>query len=198
MPRPGIPGHRVVSGRSLVISHQLGRGTERTGVRPIDGVGAPVQVHNPPMQDFRQLTVWQRAHAFAVDVRRATRAFPRTGYSELKSQITRAADSIASNVVEGTAAATRKEFARYLDISIKSTSEVDYRLELARDSGVLPYREWRRLATEVVEIRKMLYALRRAILAAARPIESTPPKQANPMPTDEEAGDHTRGPGTDD
>ena len=95
--------------------------------------------------------VWQRAHTFAVDVRQATRAFPRTGYSDFKSQITRAADSIASNIVEGAGAATRKEFARFLDISIKSASEVDYRLELAH---------------EVVVIRKMLFAVRRTLLAA--------------------------------
>jgi len=118
------------------------------------------------MQDFRQLMVWQRAHAFAVEVRQATGAFPRTGYSELKSQITRAADSIASNIVEGAGAATRKEFARFLDISIKSASEVDYRLELAHDNGVLSDRVYSRLAREVVEIRKMLFVLRRTILAA--------------------------------
>ena len=106
------------------------------------------------------------AHTFAVDVRQATRAFPRTGYSDFKSQITRAADSIASNIVEGAGAATRKEFARFLDISIKSASEVDYRLELAHDNGVLSYHVWTRLAREVVVIRKMLFALRRTLLAA--------------------------------
>jgi four helix bundle protein len=137
------------------------------------------------MQDFRQLRVWRRAHAFAVDARRATSAFPRTGYSELKSQITRAADSIASNIVEGAGAATRKEFARFLDISIKSASEADYRLELAHDVGVLPYRVWRRLAREVGEIRKMLFALRRTILAAEQLAEDTRPEQADPEPARE-------------
>ena len=126
------------------------------------------------MQDFRQLMVWQRAHTFAVDVRWASRAFPRTGYSEFKSQITRAADSIGSNIVEGAGAATRKEFARFLDISLKSASEVDYRLELAHDNGVLSYHVWTRLAREVVVIRKMLFALRRTLLAADALRESRP------------------------
>jgi four helix bundle protein len=45
-------------------------------------------------------------------------------YTELKSQITRAAESTGYNIVEGSADATRKEFARFLDVSIKSTSEV--------------------------------------------------------------------------
>ena len=119
------------------------------------------------MQDFRRLVVWQRAHAFVLDVRRATDAFPRAGYAELKAQLRRAAESIASNIVEGCAAASRKDFARYLDIGIKSASEVDYQLQLARDLGVLAHHAWKPLAREVVELRKMLSGLRRTVLAAA-------------------------------
>ena len=84
------------------------------------------------MQDFRQLLVWKRAHAFALDVRGVVESMPR-GYSDLKAQITRAAQSIVNNIVEGCGAASRLEFARYLDISIKSTSQVDYQLEFGRD-----------------------------------------------------------------
>ena len=119
------------------------------------------------MQDFRQLLVWKRAHAFALNVRRGAQALPRVGYTDLKSQITRAAQSIVDNIVEGCGAASRLEFARYLDISIKSTSEVDYQLEFARELGVMSRDVWKPLAKEVIEIRKMLSALRRSILAAA-------------------------------
>ena len=119
------------------------------------------------MQDFRRLVVWQRAHAFVLDVRRATDAFPHAGHAALKSQIRRAAESIASNIVEGCAAASRKDFARYLDISIKSASEVDYQLQLARDLGVLAHDAWKPLAREVVELRRMLAGLRRTVLVAA-------------------------------
>jgi four helix bundle protein len=130
------------------------------------------------MQDFRRLVVWQRAHAFVLDVRRATDAFPRAGHAALKSQIRRAAESIASNIVEGCAAASRKDFARYLDISIKSASEVDYQLQLARDLGVLGHDAWKPLAREVVELRKMLSGLRRTVLtAAARERPPRPPDQ---------------------
>ena len=118
------------------------------------------------MQDFRQLLVWQRAHDLSLAIKQAVRSFLRTGYTDLKTQILRASDSVVSNIVEGCGAATRKEFARYLDISIKSACEVDYRLQLARDDGCLSYSEWRHLFTKIVEIRKMLFALRKAVLAA--------------------------------
>ena len=120
------------------------------------------------MQDFHRIAAWARAHALALEVRRATKSFPRSGYADLKSQLVRAADSIASNIVEGCAAATRKEFARYLDISLKSTSEVEYRLQLAFDQGILDWATWHRLSAESVEIRKMIYGLRRAVLEADR------------------------------
>ena len=81
--------------------------------------------------------------------------------------MTRASQSIVDNIVEGGGAASRPEFARYLDISIKSTSEVDYQLEFARDLGVITHDVWKPLAREVIEIRKMLSALRRSVLAAA-------------------------------
>lgn len=119
------------------------------------------------MQDFRRLLVWQRAHAFALAVHRATDGFPRTGYAELRGQIRRASESIASNIVEGCAAASRREFARFLDIAIKSASEVDYQLQLARDLGVMAHDRWEPLAREIVEVRKMLSGLRRTVLAAA-------------------------------
>ena len=155
------------------------------------------------MQDFRQLLVWKRAHTFALNVRRAAQALPRVGYTDLKSQMTRASQSIVDNIVEGCGSASRLEFARYLDISIKSTSEVDYQLEFARDLGVMPYDVWKPLAKEVIEIRKMLSALRRSILAAAARHKTLhPAKQTSSKPGQNTATrsskQRTEDPGTDD
>ena len=83
--------------------------------------------------------------------------------------MTSAAESIATNIVEGCGAATPKEFARFIDISIKSASEVDYQLQLAKDNGLFSTEKWESLWDEVVQIRRMLYGLRRAILRGANP-----------------------------
>ena len=120
------------------------------------------------MQDFRRLRVWERAHRLVLEIRAATHSFPRSGYSDLKSQLIRAAESIPANIVEGAGAASRKEFARYLDISIKSTTEVEYHLQLAVDYAILSPNDWHRLSDEVVQIRRMLIVLRRRVLGAAR------------------------------
>ncbi|MFN2638118.1 MAG: four helix bundle protein [Gemmatimonadaceae bacterium] len=89
------------------------------------------------MQDYRRLRAWEKAHKLALRIRAETNRFPPTGYSGLKSQMTRAAESIAFNIVEGCGATTQKEMARFLDISIKSSSELQYQLTLAADYQIL-------------------------------------------------------------
>ena len=82
------------------------------------------------MQDFRRLRVWRHATALALNTRRVVNRFPR-GYAELKSQMVTSAESIVNTIVEGCGAATQREFARFLDISIKSATELEGEYELA-------------------------------------------------------------------
>ena len=117
------------------------------------------------MQDYHDLRVWRKAHAFAITVRKVSRTFPKWGYARFKAQLVNAAESIPGNIVEGCGAATAKEFARFLDVSIKSSSETEYWLLLARDNGILNQEAWRSLTDEVTDIRRMLYGLRGKVLA---------------------------------
>jgi four helix bundle protein len=107
-------------------------------------------------------------------VRRAIRAFPRSERGSLKSQMANAAESVAFNIVEGCGSASSKEFARFLDISIKSTSELEYQLQLATDCDLLPRHVGNPLRTETVEIRRMLCGLRRKVLHAPKPHQAKP------------------------
>jgi four helix bundle protein len=86
----------------------------------------------------------------------------------LQSQMIRAAESIVFNIVEGCGGRSPKEFARFLDISIKSTLELESQLELAKDYGVLSDHHWQTLTKETVDVRRMLCGLRAKVLAAAR------------------------------
>jgi hypothetical protein len=77
--------------------------------------------------------------------------------------------------VEGCGAASPREFARFLDMAIKSSSEVEGQFELAKDFGVLPEADWHTLTKEVISIRRQLCALRARVLNAVKP-ETTNPK----------------------
>lgn len=116
------------------------------------------------VRDFRGLDVWRKAHSLMLNVRSASRNFHRARSGPLQSQITRSSEAIPNNIVEGCFAATQKEFARYLDISIKSSGETEYQLQQAHDRGLIGGRDWKALSAQTVEVRKMLIGLRRKIL----------------------------------
>lgn len=132
------------------------------------------------MQDFRRLLVWQRAHELVLGVRRAVKGFPRRENGSLKSQMVSAAESVACNIVEGCGSTSSKEFARFLDISIKSTGEIEYQLQLAMECDLLARTVGRPLAAEAIEIRRMLCALRRRVLN----VPQRNPTTDNHPPTD--------------
>jgi four helix bundle protein len=117
------------------------------------------------MHDFKRIHAWRRAHELTIRVNESVVGFTRAGHANLRSQITRSVTSIPANIVAGCGAATKVEFARYLDIAIKSLSETEYHLLAARDFGVLPPDFWQKLTAETVEIRKMLFGYRRKLLA---------------------------------
>jgi four helix bundle protein len=119
------------------------------------------------MQDYRKLKVWQRSHANVLAIREVVNRFPRRGYASLKAQIQASAESIPYNIVEGSGANSQKEFARFLEISIKSAGEAEYQLELAKDYGVVGKAIAEKLQAETIEIRKMLIVLRKKVLESS-------------------------------
>ncbi|HEY7236888.1 MAG TPA: four helix bundle protein [Gemmatimonadaceae bacterium] len=118
------------------------------------------------MQDFKHIKAWQRAHAMAIALHRRTRHFARAGHSRLKSQLTSAADSIGDTIAEGCGAATKKDFARFLDMSIKSANETEGHLLKARDLELMTLSEWEKFNAETIEIRKMTHGYRGKVLAS--------------------------------
>jgi len=87
------------------------------------------------MRDFKRIKAWQRAHALSVALHKRTKRFPRAGYARLRAQLTAAVDSIKDTIAEGCGAATNKEFARFLDMSIKSANETEGSPALRSRSG---------------------------------------------------------------
>ena len=107
----------------------------------------------------KKLDVWNLAMGLAVEVYRLTETFPKDQRYGLTDQIRRAAVSIPSNIAEGAARQTRKEFANFLHIAQGSVSEVDTQLELARRLGFLSDAEWASFDAQMERIDKMLSGL---------------------------------------
>ena len=111
------------------------------------------------MQSFRNLKVWEKAHAVTIEIYTASRSFPKEELYGLTSQMRRASASIGANIAEGSCRKGDTEFGRFLQIAIGSASELEYHLLLARDLRILEATDYERLSTEVVEVKRMLAAL---------------------------------------
>jgi len=108
------------------------------------------------MRDFRELKVWHKAHALALDVYRVTKLFPKEELYGLTSQMRRASASIGANIAEGAGKNSRPELARFLQIALGSASELEHHLLSARDLGYLVAEIHQKLWEQVVETKKML------------------------------------------
>jgi four helix bundle protein len=80
---------------------------------------------------YRDLLAWQEAMKLAVMIYHVTSRFPREEMYGLTAQIRRSAASIPSNIAEGAARNSAREFFHFLGISAGSLAEVETQLELA-------------------------------------------------------------------
>jgi four helix bundle protein len=111
------------------------------------------------MEDFKNLTVWSKAHALTLSVYQRTRAFPKDELYGLTSQIRRSAASIGANIAEGCGRRSDPEMRRFVQIARGSASELEYHLLLARDLDLLTPDEFKILESGILEVQRMLAAL---------------------------------------
>ena len=85
------------------------------------------------MEDFKDLTVWVKAHELTVQIYQRTRGFPKEEIYGLTSQMRRASGSIGANIAEGCGRRSDPEMRRFVQIARGSASELEQQLYLARD-----------------------------------------------------------------
>jgi four helix bundle protein len=112
-------------------------------------------------QTFRDLDVWQKAHAFVLAVYRLTAEFPKSETYGLASQMRTAAVSIPANIAEGFGKRTQADKARYLNIAQGSLEESRYYLILTQD---LNYGDPTLARDHLVSTSRLLCAYRTAIV----------------------------------
>jgi four helix bundle protein len=130
------------------------------------------------MGDFKKLLVWQKAHAMALDAHRVASRIRGAQHSSLRSQIIRSAMSVPANIVEGASEQTAREFSRFLRIALNSTTELEYHLIAARDLRAVRGSDSLTLISQVVEVRKMLYGLRRYLATQSKDRDGICSKEA--------------------
>jgi four helix bundle protein len=114
---------------------------------------------------FRDVIVWQRAHAFVLEVYRLTASFPQHEQYGLTSQFRRAAVSIAANFVEGFKKRGIADKLRFYNIAQGSIEECEYYIILASD---LEYGDTTGMGDLLAEVGRLLEAYAASVSAARR------------------------------
>jgi four helix bundle protein len=117
------------------------------------------------VQDFRNLKVWEKAHALTLDVYKSSKTFPREETYGLTNQMRRASASIGANIAEGACRGGDLDFARFLQIATGSASELEYHLLLAHDLEILKILDFDRLSSKTTEVKRMLASLMKKLRA---------------------------------
>ncbi len=84
------------------------------------------------MKNFKELEIWQKGFEIAVETYMLTNTFPSPEKIRISSQITRAAVSIPSNVVQGSSRKSDKDYHRFIEISLGSSFELETQLLIAK------------------------------------------------------------------
>jgi four helix bundle protein len=89
------------------------------------------------INQFRDLRVWQGGIDVVEAVYRASARFPKSEMSGLSAQVRRAAVSIPSNIAEGHARTSTKDYLHHISIAQASLAEVETQLEIAVRLGYI-------------------------------------------------------------
>lgn len=112
---------------------------------------------------FEELRVWQKAIELSKLVFEVSKLFPKEETFILKSQIQRAADSVALNIAEGSTGQSKKEFQRFLGIAIRSAVEVITCLYLAKSRDMITEEHFNLIYNNTEELIKQTQALRKSL-----------------------------------
>lgn len=111
------------------------------------------------LKTWKDLDVWQRAHALVLKVYKITSSFPPEERFRLVDQLCRAAASVPANIVEGQSRQTTKEYIQFLYNARGSLEETRYHLLLAEDLGFLKEDEYDDLERQYEIVSRMLNRL---------------------------------------
>ena len=117
------------------------------------------------IHSYQDLKVWQFGMDLAVAVYQLTQDFPKQEIYGLASQLRRAAVSVTSNIAEGAARDSTKEFLNFLSIALGSLAEIETQLILAQRLSYLSEQDLQICLSKTSEIGRMVRGLQKALKA---------------------------------
>ena len=112
------------------------------------------------MHNFKKLEIWTKSMNLVTEVYQITNTFPAIERFGLISQMQRSAVSIPTNIAEGSAKTSNKDFARFLEISIGSSFELETELIVSYNLKYIDTIVYENLSNTISEIQKMIYGFK--------------------------------------
>lgn len=116
------------------------------------------------IDSYKDLIVWQRAMDIAKGVYKIAKLLPEDELFVLSSQMRRAAISIPSNIAEGQARNSSKEFRNFLSVAKGSAAELETQLLLCVEIGYCKEEDIMGVLSLIAEVAKMINAIQIKLL----------------------------------
>lgn len=120
------------------------------------------------MNRYKNLEIWKDAIKLAKAVHVITESLPKEETYGLKSQLRRAAVSVASNIAEGAGRNTKGEFHQFLGIAIGSAFEVDTQLTIGVELGYFKAETVKDLGLQIDSLANRVNKLQQTLVPSKR------------------------------
>src|SRR5437899_11424647 len=107
-------------------------------------------------ESYRDLIAWRKAMHLVREIYDAARLFPREELYGLTNQLRRAAVSVPSNIAEGQARFSAKEFHRFLGHARGSLVEIEIQVMIAQNLAYLTSEQSQVLLDQAAELGRLL------------------------------------------
>ncbi len=114
-------------------------------------------------RSYRDLIAWQKSVAFVTRIYASTQSFPQQERFGLTGQLRRAAVSIPSNIAEGQARSSPREFHHFLSNARGSLAEIETQLQIAQNLGYLKPDQGESLLASAEEVGRLVTGLMASI-----------------------------------
>ena len=109
------------------------------------------------LRNHKDLDVWKKSMTLVLDTYKMSKSFPKSEIYGLASQMRRSAVSIPSNIAEGAARKSRKEFNQFLYIALGSLAELETQIIIACQLGYIE--KIQSFEEDIRDIKQMLNGL---------------------------------------
>ncbi len=111
------------------------------------------------IKDFKDLIIWQKGMIIAEKCYQLTKSFPKDELYGMVQQVRRSSVSIPANIAEGYGRRSKKDYARFLNISQGSINELQTHLILCQRVRICEKKDIESIISLLQEETRMIISL---------------------------------------